>query len=66
MLDIKMILNHLRKIRYLRQKTTPFMDGVQILSYPYSITSHSTLRHLADYTKVIPLIKQQMPARIYQ
>ena len=36
------------------------LDGMQILSYPYSITSHSTLRHLADYTRVIPLIKQQI------
>ena len=34
------------------------LDGMQILSYPYSITSHSIFRHLVDYTKVVPLIRK--------
>jgi len=33
------------------------VDGVKILSYPYTYTSPSTLRHLVDYSKVIPLIR---------
>jgi len=33
------------------------VDGVKILSYPYTYTSHSVFRHLADYSKVIPLIR---------
>ncbi|RLG86271.1 MAG: hypothetical protein DRO15_06390 [Thermoprotei archaeon] len=32
------------------------IDGIKVLSYPY--TSLSTLRHIVDYSKVIPLIKQ--------
>ena len=34
------------------------VDGVKILSYPYTYTSHSVFRHLADYSKVIPLIRR--------
>jgi len=37
-----------------------FMEigGIKVLSYPYTYTSRSTLRHVIDYSKVIPLIKQ--------
>lgn len=33
------------------------LDGMEVFSYPYDFTSKSSLRHLLDYTKVIPLIK---------
>lgn len=34
------------------------IDGIKVLSYPYTYTSHSTLKHIVDYSKVIPLIKR--------
>lgn len=34
------------------------VDNIKILSYPYTYTSSSTLRHVVDYSKVISLIKQ--------
>ena len=34
------------------------IDGIKVLSYPYAYTSHSILKHVVDYSKVIPLIKQ--------
>lgn len=34
------------------------LDGMTIYTYPYTWTSGSTLRHLRDYTKVVPLIKR--------
>jgi len=34
------------------------VEGVKILSYPYTYTSHSAVRHLADYSRVIPLIRR--------
>ena len=34
------------------------LDGMEILSYPYDFTTRSPLKHLVDYTKVIPLIRR--------
>jgi len=34
------------------------LDGMEILSYPYDFTTRSSLKHLIDYRKVIPLIKK--------
>ncbi len=34
------------------------INGIKVLSYPYTYTSRSILRHVIDYSKVIPLIKQ--------
>lgn len=34
------------------------LDGMEVISYPYSFTSRSILQHLIDYTKVIPLIRR--------
>jgi len=34
------------------------LDGMEILSYPYDFTTHSSLKHLIDYRKVMPLIKK--------
>jgi len=34
------------------------LDGMEILSYPYDFTSHSSLKHLVNYAGVIPLIRQ--------
>jgi len=34
------------------------IDGIKVLSYPYSYTSQSMLRHVVDYSKAISLIKQ--------
>jgi len=34
------------------------LDGMEILSYPYDFTAHSSLKHLIGYRKVIPLIKK--------
>ena len=34
------------------------IDGIKVLSYPYTYTSHSILKHVIDYSRVIPLIKQ--------
>ncbi len=33
------------------------LDGMEILSYPYTLTTRSPLKHIIDYTKIIPLIK---------
>ncbi|MEM4488928.1 MAG: glycosyltransferase family 4 protein [Desulfurococcaceae archaeon] len=44
-----------------REPDTEFLteiDGMEILSYPYDFTSRSSLKHLIDYTKVIPLIRK--------
>jgi len=41
-----------------RTKKLMEIDGIKVLSYPYTYTSHSTVRHLVDYSKVVPLIKQ--------
>jgi len=34
------------------------LDGMKILSYPYDLTTHSSLKHAIDYAKVIPLIRK--------
>lgn len=33
------------------------LDGIEVLSYPYDITTHSSIKHLIDYAKVLPLIR---------
>ncbi|MEM3138267.1 MAG: glycosyltransferase family 4 protein, partial [Thermofilaceae archaeon] len=33
------------------------LDGMEILSYPYDFTTHSSLKHIIDYVNVIPLIR---------
>jgi len=37
-----------------------FMEigGIKVLSYPYTYTSRSTLRHIVDYSEIAPPIKQ--------
>jgi len=34
------------------------IDSVKVLSYPYSYTTSSALRHVIDYSRVVPLIRQ--------
>jgi len=34
------------------------IDSIKVLSYPYTYMSRSTLRHVVDYSRVAPLIKQ--------
>jgi len=34
------------------------LDGMDVLSYSYDFTTRSSLKHLIDYRKVIPLIKK--------
>jgi len=34
------------------------VDGVKIFRYPSTYTSHSALKILADYSKVVPLIRR--------
>lgn len=34
------------------------LDGMEILSYPYDLTTHSSLKHIIDYVNVIPLIRR--------
>jgi len=34
------------------------LDGMEILSYPYDFTTHSSLKHIIDYTRFIPLVKK--------
>jgi len=34
------------------------VKGIKVLSYPYTYTSHSVLRYLIDYSKVVPLIRR--------
>ena len=33
------------------------IDGMKVLSYPYTFATRSVFRHLIDYSKVVPLIK---------
>jgi glycosyltransferase involved in cell wall biosynthesis len=33
------------------------IDGMEVLSYPYDVTTRSSLKHLMDYTNAVPLIK---------
>lgn len=40
------------------EKTPKELNGMEILSYPYDFTTSSSIKHLVDYTKVIPLIKK--------
>ena len=37
---------------------------MKVLSYPYTFTTRSVLRHLIDYSKVVPLIKH-VNANVY-
>ncbi|MEM2628217.1 MAG: glycosyltransferase family 4 protein [Ignisphaera sp.] len=44
-----------------REPDTEFLteiDGMELLSYPYDFTSTSSLKHMIDYAKVIPLIRK--------
>lgn len=34
------------------------LDGMEILSYPYDFTTRSSLKHIIDYTNVVPLIRR--------
>jgi glycosyltransferase involved in cell wall biosynthesis len=34
------------------------VDGMEILSYPYSLASKSSLKHIVDYARVIPLVRK--------
>ncbi|MEM4004208.1 MAG: glycosyltransferase family 4 protein [Desulfurococcaceae archaeon] len=34
------------------------LDGMEILSYPYDFTTRSPLKHIIDYTNVVPLIRR--------
>jgi len=33
------------------------LDGMEILSYPYDLTTRSSLKHIIDYVNVVPLIR---------